>query len=240
MALFYFGSIEPKFHKKRYWFISAALVILAGFFSLGISFGPLGTTAKVRSQHRIRFAKTLNVFEINRKSLDYKIVATKPKPASKKAQSVQKRKPELKAKVRVRKQVRNKRIRKVTRQSTSAGLSHSSLVALYQKAGATFGIDWRILAAVHRVETGQAIRHFRISYAGARGPMQFLPSTFYRYAVDGDGDGQLNIYDVDDAVFTAARYLAANGGMTNIKRALFRYNHSWRYVARVLAIASTL
>ena len=44
------------------------------------------------------------------------------------------------------------------------------------------------------------------------GPMQFLPSTFAHYAVDGDHDGLLDIMSPGDAIFTAARYLCANGG----------------------------
>ena len=34
-------------------------------------------------------------------------------------------------------------------------------------------------------------------------------ATWQAYATDGDGDGRVSVYDPDDAVFTAARYLGA-------------------------------
>jgi murein DD-endopeptidase MepM/ murein hydrolase activator NlpD len=46
----------------------------------------------------------------------------------------------------------------------------------------------------------------------AVGPMQFLPATFERYAVDADGDGARNPHDIDDAVSSAANNLCTAGG----------------------------
>jgi membrane-bound lytic murein transglycosylase B len=112
------------------------------------------------------------------------------------------------------------------------------LQALYNAAGARFGVNPAILAAVHMVESGQRGDTTVSSYAGAQGPMQFMPSTFRAYAVDGDGDGVANIYDVHDAMFSASKYLAANGAASgNITNALFRYNRSMAYVNKVLIIA---
>lgn len=46
------------------------------------------------------------------------------------------------------------------------------------------------------------------SWAGAFGHFQFMPSTFYQYAVDGNQDGIINVYEsFDDALASAANYL---------------------------------
>lgn len=110
--------------------------------------------------------------------------------------------------------------------------------ALYQAAGGRFGIPWQILAAVHSVESGQSGDTARSSHAGATGPMQFLPSTFRAYAVDGDGDGVASIYSVVDSVYSAANYISANlRTKGSIQGALWQYSHSWSYVNKVLGIA---
>lgn len=100
------------------------------------------------------------------------------------------------------------------------------LLAAYQEAEAEFGIPWKYLAAVNFVETGFG-RIRGTSTAGAQGPMQFLPATWAAYGGGGD------IEDTHDAIMGAARYLAANNGAQDIDHALYRYNHSERYVRGV-------
>jgi membrane-bound lytic murein transglycosylase B len=115
---------------------------------------------------------------------------------------------------------------------------NGDFTSLYQAAGARFGVPWQILAAVHSVESGQSGDTTRSSGAGATGPMQFLPSTFRAYAVDGDGDGVANIYGVVDSVYSAANYISTNMHDTgSVEGAIFCYNHSNSYVQKVLAIA---
>ena len=46
------------------------------------------------------------------------------------------------------------------------------------------------------------------SWAGAMGQMQFIPTTYWQYARDGDGDGRIDVWhNVDDALTSAAHYL---------------------------------
>ncbi len=50
------------------------------------------------------------------------------------------------------------------------------------------------------------------SWAGAMGQCQFMPSTYRRFAVDGDGDGRRDIWENPHDVFASiANYLAAEG-----------------------------
>ena len=69
------------------------------------------------------------------------------------------------------------------------------------------------------------------------GPMQFLPSTWAQYGVDGNGDGEANILDPEDAIPTAASYLVSGGAPDDCYGALYAYNHSGSYVREVLRIA---
>jgi soluble lytic murein transglycosylase-like protein len=114
-----------------------------------------------------------------------------------------------------------------------------TLVTIYRTAGYQYGIDWRVLAAINRVETNLG-RNTHVSSAGAVGWMQFLPSTWRRWGVDASGDGVADPYDPQDAIFSAARYLDAAGARTNLRRAIFAYNHANWYVNEILSIASSL
>lgn len=110
---------------------------------------------------------------------------------------------------------------------------YDELMASYLEAEATFGIPWRYLAAINLVETGVG-RIRGTSTAGAQGPMQFMPATWAAYGGGGD------INDTRDSIMGAARYLAANNGAVDIDNALYRYNHSQRYVRGVRTYADLI
>jgi membrane-bound lytic murein transglycosylase B len=113
---------------------------------------------------------------------------------------------------------------------------------LYRKAGARYRVPWPVLAAIGKVESD----HGRVrlpgvrsgsNWAGACGPMQIgcVPhskagSSWARY-------GHGRPHDPAQAIPAAARYLVDHGARRNLDRAIFAYNHSWSYVAKVKAIA---
>ncbi len=89
----------------------------------------------------------------------------------------------------------------------------ASYLAWYMNAAQTCpGLPWAVLAGIGKAESDHGRSHASgvhsgANAAGAEGPMQFLSATFAEYAVDGDHDGRLDIYDPADAIFTAAALL---------------------------------
>lgn len=59
------------------------------------------------------------------------------------------------------------------------------------------------------IETKQvSVEQLKGSWAGAMGHMQFMPTAFLKYAVDGDNDGKVDVWESHvDALTTAANYL---------------------------------
>jgi murein DD-endopeptidase MepM/ murein hydrolase activator NlpD len=115
-------------------------------------------------------------------------------------------------------------------------LSYAELLDLWQKAGAAYGVPWNVLAAINKVESNFG-RNMGPSSAGAIGWMQFMPSTWLRWGTDANGDGVADPWNPVDAVYSAARYLAASGAATDMRQAVFSYNHAWWYVNDVLQLA---
>ncbi len=81
------------------------------------------------------------------------------------------------------------------------------------------------------------------SWAGAFGYSQFLPSSYNKWAVDGNGDGMVDLFDIDDAISSICNYLKSNGwndDITSKRAAIFHYNNSNDYVDAVLGLAGKL
>lgn len=97
-------------------------------------------------------------------------------------------------------------------------LSAGSFEQTYKDAGSRFGIPWEILYGLHLTETG--LRDGPIGGgSGPQGPLQFMPGTWALYGVDGNGDGSIDINNAVDAIYGAANYLAAHGGVEQGLRA---------------------
>lgn len=127
----------------------------------------------------------------------------------------------------------------------------------YVAAGEKYGLDWSILAGIGSIETN----HGRLDAPGVTsgvnafgccgGPMQFYfkpyggrlraneknPSTWGLMGVDGNGDGYKTVWDPDDAIPAAARYLKAFGAPGDWQSAIFAYNRAQWYVDDVLGRA---
>ncbi|GAA3822961.1 bifunctional lytic transglycosylase/C40 family peptidase [Streptomyces chiangmaiensis] len=71
----------------------------------------------------------------------------------------------------------------------------------------------------------------------AAGPFQFLPSTWLSIGEDANGDRAADPHNADDAALGAAIYLCGNGRDlskgSQLKSAIWQYNHSSEYVAGV-------
>ncbi|MEC0413620.1 peptidoglycan DD-metalloendopeptidase family protein [Bacillus subtilis] len=140
-------------------------------------------------------------------------------------------------------------------------------IPIYQAAAKKYGVPWNLLAAHHRVETRFSTIKKMVSPVGAVGHMQFMVLTWIGwgyggdrlgnanipkeiltdpkmikkyggYGVDANGDGKADPWNLEDAVFSAANYLAKNGAAEgNLRKAVYAYNHSEQYVQEVLKFA---
>jgi lytic murein transglycosylase len=83
----------------------------------------------------------------------------------------------------------------------------------------------QVLWALKMLQDGVPRAEMRSSWGGAMGLTQFLPSEFYKYGVDFDGDGKVNIWtSVPDALASAAKQLVGEG---------WERDKPWAYEVRV-------
>jgi len=113
---------------------------------------------------------------------------------------------------------------------------------LYRTAGARHRLPWPVLAAIGKVESDHGRTRLPgvrsgSNWAGACGPMQLgcvagskAGNAWARY-------GHGRPHDPANAIPAAARYLVDHGAHRHLDRAIFAYNHSRSYVAKVKAIA---
>jgi hypothetical protein len=121
----------------------------------------------------------------------------------------------------------------------------AAYLAAYRRAARTCPhLSWALLAAVGKVESNHGrgwpprwrntpgVARGTENYAGAGGPMQFLSDTWARWGHGG------NRWDYRAAIPAAARKLCADGVRHgDVRAALWAYNPSRAYAARVLAQA---
>jgi len=94
----------------------------------------------------------------------------------------------------------------------------------------------RVLAAQLASESSWDPR--AVSPAGATGLAQFMPEVWKQYAVDGDGDGDTDIYDPVDAIHSAAELNCVNADLVadvpgdRLSNILAAYNAGFNQVIR--------
>ncbi|GGK22975.1 hypothetical protein GCM10010965_14800 [Caldalkalibacillus thermarum] len=128
------------------------------------------------------------------------------------------------------------------------GIDFSNLppewIQAFQDAGKRYNVDWMILVAVAFVESSfnpNAVGPPNRTGELAQGLMQFLPSTWAIYGIDGDGDGKADPFNPIDAIYSAAYYLSVLGINEDPRQALYRYSGgSYAYADRVLSLSQTM
>ncbi len=88
-----------------------------------------------------------------------------------------------------------------------------ALATLAYESNRTEMFRQELLGALHMLNNGDVTpQEFKGEWAGASGQCQFLPSSWYKYAVDYDRDGKKDIWkSVPDVLASIANYLRANG-----------------------------
>jgi membrane-bound lytic murein transglycosylase B len=118
----------------------------------------------------------------------------------------------------------------------------ASYLRLYRATGTHYRVPWPVLAAIGKVESDHGRARLPgvrsgSNWAGACGPMQLgcVPGSKAGNAWARYGHGRP--HDPAQAIPAAARYLVDHGARRNLDRALFAYNHSGAYVAKVKQLA---
>ncbi|PFW72146.1 peptidase [Priestia aryabhattai] len=133
----------------------------------------------------------------------------------------------------------------------------------YQDAAKAYNVPVSLIMAIHRVETNFGT-DLNTSSVGAIGQTQFMKKTWIGWAwkggtrlgdanipdnilmdpaqiakyggfgVDADKNGKADPYNIRDAMFSTANYLAKNGAAKgDLRGAVYAYNHADFYVKRV-------
>ncbi len=82
------------------------------------------------------------------------------------------------------------------------------------------------------------------SFAGAIGYPQFIPTSYLSYAVDGNNDDFIDLYNIHDSIASIGNYLKTEGYNKNDlyleMKSIFHYNHNWDYVRVVIEYAQII
>jgi membrane-bound lytic murein transglycosylase B len=113
---------------------------------------------------------------------------------------------------------------------------------LYRQAGTRYRIPWSVLAAIGKVESDHGRSRLPgvrsgSNWARACGPMQLGCVPHSKAGNSWARYGYGRPHDPAQAIPAAARYLVDHGARRNLDQAIYAYNHSRTYVARVKQLA---
>ncbi len=96
----------------------------------------------------------------------------------------------------------------------------SALATLAYDARRSAYFSRELLNVLHMLQSEKVQKQQLVgSWAGAMGQHQFMPSTFLGFAVDGDGDGRIDLWNNKaDSLASAANYLHSSG---------WQWRHRW-------------
>lgn len=104
-----------------------------------------------------------------------------------------------------------------------------------------FAGDNLVALAVFCKKMGSDCFQFRGSYAGALGAAQFLPYSIEQFGADGNSDGVINPFEMEDAIMSAGNFLVLHGYAEDQAQALAKYyGTSVGYPRAVFAYAEAL
>lgn len=145
--------------------------------------------------------------------------------------------------------------------SLTSALDTEHLDALLKARGDKYALTDEVLATARKKGTwglGELVALIQLSeklgidpigiqgsFAGALGPAQFIPTSFVRFGADGNGDGKVDPFDMDDCIASVANYLKLGGWKEDAKlevrrRAIWNYNHHEVYVNTVMMLYEKL
>lgn len=126
----------------------------------------------------------------------------------------------------------------------SAGDSSVTRAALQKRAQYLEVTFYPQVVAFFRMIMRDRIDPFELkgSIAGAFGMPQFMPESYLKYAVDGDGNGQISLFSPADSIVSVAHFLSANGWSERAderqkREVIWQYNRSEPYIDSVLGLA---
>lgn len=90
--------------------------------------------------------------------------------------------------------------------------------------------------------SGLNVLDIKGSIAGAFGLPQFLPTAYVKFGVDGDGDGEISLFNKVDALYSTGRYLSSFGWREadthqKQRKVIWNYNKSDAYIDAIFAMS---